>query len=236
MGSTKSLLTIGIVVVGGIFLMKYIKQAGGINNIFKGIMGGDSGLAGDVPATGKDGKETNPPKLTAPAPASVVAQLQSGIAIPTLEIAPQYLQAMDFYAGRIAAEIDTHAVSNLSNADDLQIKGTVLLNNKADLLDIAYLNGLGATQDIGGITSTVLTPPALQKFAVVLLNTSRRMGITLKPHSLQLFQLYASTGNLLPTAGGAIVAAPSPVDYSTGTVGGIAVGVTGMGSLPYGIV
>jgi hypothetical protein len=114
---------------------------------------------------------------------------------------------MNFYAQRVGSEIAIHAMNNLSSADQLQIQGVVLQFSKADLLDIAYLNGLGATQSVGGVQSTVLTPPALQKFSIVVLQTAQRMNIHLKADSLQLFQLYSAAGNVFPTSLGGITGA-----------------------------
>jgi len=202
------IVTLAIVGIGAFLLLKYVKGQGGINNVVGGIIGADSPAAPAATTTTPVATETNPPTLTAPAPTSVIQQLNSGVAIPTLDIAPQYITAMNFYAQRIAAEIHIHAVQNLSSADELQVQGVVLQYNKADLLDIAYLNGLGQTQDVGGVQSTVLTPPALQKFAHLLLMTAQRMNIPIKPDSVQLFQLYAASGNVLPTQVGQVIGAP----------------------------
>lgn len=200
------MIQLAIVGIGAFLLLQYVKKQGGVNNLLGGIMG--DGGAPAATTTTPVATETNPPTLSAPAPTSVIQQLNSGVAIPTLDVAPQYVTAMNFYAQRIAAEIHIHAVQNLSSADMLQIQGVVLQYSKADLLDIAYLNGLGQTQDIGGVQSTVLTPPALQKFSVVVLQTAQRMNIPLKPDSIQLFQLYAASGNVLPTQVGPILGAP----------------------------
>ena len=200
------MFTIALLAVGGLLAWKFIQKQGGLDSVFNNVLG-PGGVGAPAPATAV-GTETNPPTLTAPAPQSVIAQLSSGVAIPTLDIAPQYITAMNFYAQRIGAEVAIHSKTNLSAADQLQIQGVVLQFSKADLLDIAYLNGLGAVQDVGGIQSTVLTPPALQKFSIVLLQTAQRMNIPLKPESIQLFQLYSASGNVLPTSVGPVFGAP----------------------------
>ena len=142
-------------------------------------------------------KEGNPPVLREPVSSKTKQQLMSGITIPTLEIAPQIVEAMDFYAERVSEEIRTHAKENLSARDSLEMKGVTLLHHKIELLDIAFLNGQGSTEDVQGITSTVLTPPALKVFSGVILKVVRRMGIRLKENSQRLFELYEQAAETL---------------------------------------
>ena len=187
-----------VVVAGVAFLAWQMHKSGQLNLGSLGLGGGGTTTTptGQEPVFEGD-KETNPPVLKEPVPNKVKQQLMSGITIPTLEIAPQIVEAMDFYAERISEEVRTHAKANLSTRDALEIKGVALLHHKIELLDIAFLNGQGSTEDVQGITSTVLTPPALKIFAGVVLKVVRRMGIRLKENSQRLFELFEAAGESL---------------------------------------
>lgn len=183
-------------VVGGVAFLAWQMHKNGSLDLGSLGLGKKTETAGEE-AVFEGDKEGNPPTLNEPVSSKTKQQLMSGITIPTLEIAPQIVEAMDFYAERVSEEIRTHAKENLGARDSLEIKGVTLLHHKIELLDIAFLNGQGSTEDVQGITSTVLTPPALKVFSGVILKVVRRMGIRLKENSQRLFELYEQAAESL---------------------------------------
>lgn len=96
----------------------------------------------------------------------------------------EYKAGMDYYATRIAEELDKSAVRDLNRTTMLNAKANALLHYKSDLKKIVDLQNM----TLGG-GSTSLNESSLKVFATVLLKVAARMGIRLKPEAKARFEM-----------------------------------------------
>ena len=108
----------------------------------------------------------------------------------------EYKFGMDYYATRIAEEIDRNSVVDLNRTTKLNIKGNVLLHYKSELKSI-----IDAQDRVLGTGPTSLNEKSLKIFAGILLAICGRMGIELKAEARARFQKQAAGKYVLAMKG-----------------------------------
>jgi hypothetical protein len=106
--------------------------------------------------------------------------------VPQLTVV-EYKYGMDYYATRIAEEIDKNDIKEINRTTKLNIKGTVLLHYKSDLKAIVDAQNMTL-----GVGKTSLNEKSLRIFAQIVLKVCQRMGIVLKPEALARFTKQAA--------------------------------------------
>ena len=108
----------------------------------------------------------------------------------------EYKQGMDYYATRIAEEIDKNDISEVNRTTKLNIKGTVLLHYKSDLKKIVDLQSMTL-----GAGATSLNEKSLRVFAQIVLKVCARMGIQITPAARARFEKQAAGKYVLAMKG-----------------------------------
>lgn len=108
----------------------------------------------------------------------------------------EYKMGMDYYATRIAEEIDKNSVVDINRTTKLNVKGNVLLHHKSEMKAI-----VDAQNRVLGTGPTSLNEKSLKIFARVLLDVCDRMGITLKSEAKARFQKQAQGKYVLAMKG-----------------------------------
>jgi hypothetical protein len=115
---------------------------------------------------------------------------------PTPPTQIEYTQGMDYYASRIAEEIDKNSIKDVNRTTKFNIKGTVMLHYKSDLKKIVDLQSMTL-----GVGPTSLNEKSLRVFAQIVLKVCSRMGITLTPVARARFEKQAAGKYVLAMKG-----------------------------------
>lgn len=177
MAKDDNTLIIGAAVVGGLGFLYIFRDT-----ILQTLgMGKDVPIVDDTPPTPSPTLPTGPqiPQPTKPQLTYV-----------------EYKMGMDYYATRIAEEIDRNSVVDLNRTTKLNIKGNVLLHYKSELKAI-----IDAQDRVLGAGPTSLNEKSLKIFAGILLAICGRMGIDLKPEARARFQKQAAGKYVLAMKG-----------------------------------
>lgn len=132
------------------------------------------------------GPEPEPMPLPAP-----IDDLPDQPVVPLPTVRPpttvQYTQGMDYYATRIAEEIDKNSINDVNRTTKFNIKGTVMLHYKSDLKAIVDAQNMQL-----GTGATSLNEKSLRIFAQIVLKVCARMGIRLEPVARARFEKQAA--------------------------------------------
>ena len=184
MAKTDNTFLIGAAVVGGLGVLFLFKD-----EIVR-MIGGGGAKQQQPPLSLEDDMPPNPTAPTLPTGPQLPQPNR-----PQLTYV-EYKFGMDYYATRIAEEIDRNSITGINRTTKLNIKGNVLLHYKSELKAIIDL------QDrVLGAGPTSLNEKSLKIFAGILLAICGRMGIELKPEAKLRFQKQAAGKYVLALKG-----------------------------------
>jgi hypothetical protein len=132
-----------------------------------------------------------PEPISPPVPIPPTDDLPDQPVVPLPTVRPpttvQYTQGMDYYATRIAEEIDKNSIKDVNRTTKFNIKGTVMLHYKSDLKAIVDAQNMQL-----GTGATSLNEKSLRIFAQIVLKVCARMGIRLTPVARARFEKQAA--------------------------------------------